>query len=240
MEKETVDKIRFRHEFKYLITEAQGKMLQSRLRGIMKKDPQANAEGMYKIRSLYFDDIRNTCYYENENGVSPREKYRIRIYNGQADIIHLECKKKISGMTQKVMCPLSYRQYHILVNSRAQIPSFAELPDLMQKLLLLRNTRLMEPKVIVEYDRHPFIYRDGNVRITLDSNISSSARIQNFLDENVYGRPVLPTGMQLLEVKYDTLLPDHIYQIIQTVPMTRTAFSKYYLCRKFNSKNLSI
>ena len=239
MEKEAAKKNRFRHEFKYLCTEIQGQILQSRLRGIMKNDPQANIDGMYKIRSLYFDDMHDRCFYENENGVNPREKYRIRIYNGNSDIIHLECKRKIRGMTQKEMCPLTYEQYHILVNPQTQMISFAEYPELMQRLLFLMKTGLMKSKLIVEYDRRPFIYRDGNVRVTLDSNISSSSKTGSFLDEKIYGRPILPVGMQLLEVKYDTLLPDHIYQILQLDHMPRTAFSKYYLCRKFNNGILS-
>ena len=238
MEAETAVKNRFRHEFKYLCSEAQGRMLQSRLQGIMKNDRMANSDGMYKIRSLHFDDMYNRCYYENENGVSPREKYRIRIYNGNTDVIHLECKRKIRGMTQKEMCPLSYRQYRILAGLDPQTSPFSEFPELMQKLLYLMKTSLMRPKVIVEYDRRPFIYRDGNVRVTLDGNISSCGKVTDFLEEKICGRPILPVGMQLLEVKYDALLPDHIYQILQLENMPRTAFSKYYLCRKYNNGNL--
>lgn len=238
MGKEAAEENRFRHEFKYFCTETQAKIIQSRLRGIMKSDPQANAEGMYKIRSLYFDDMYDRCYYENEDGVCPREKYRIRIYNGQSDVIHLECKRKIKNMTQKEMCPLSHEQYEILTSKRDQMIS-PEFPKLMQTLLILIKTRLMKPKLIVEYDRCPFIYRDGNVRITLDSNISSSSKTGAFLEKKVQGRPILPVGTQLLEVKYDSLLPDHIYQILQLDNMTRTAFSKYYLCRKFNNGTIS-
>lgn len=240
MEKEAARQNRFRHEFKYLCTQAQGKMIESRLKGIMKNDPMADHRGMYQIRSLYFDDMGDKCYYENENGVCPREKYRIRIYNGNTGLIHLECKRKIRGMTQKETCPLSLEQYRILTTDRqAPIVSFHEFPELMQTLLYLKRTRLMKPKVIVEYDRRPFVYRDGNVRVTLDSNISSCGRVNDFLEKKVNGRPILPPGMQLMEVKYDSLLPDHIYRILQLEHMTRTAFSKYYLCRKFNSGNLS-
>lgn len=225
--------MKFRHEFKYLCTEAQLRMLQSRLRGIMKVDSHAGADGMYKIRSLYFDDLHDRCYFENENGVCPREKYRIRIYNSQADNIHLECKRKVGGKIQKQMCELLPEQYDILVNNGSP-SSLNGHPDLMQRLLVLIKTSQMRPKVIVEYDRYPFVYRDGNVRITFDSNILSSAKTENFLDKRIYGRPILPVGQQLLEVKYDELLPDHIYQILQLENMRMIAFSKYYLCRKFS------
>ncbi len=229
------EKIRFRHEFKYFCTAAQTKMLQSRLRGIMKPDPHAGEDGSYRIRSLYFDDLHDRCYYENENGVCPREKYRIRIYNGGQELIHLERKRKIRGMTQKEGCRLSKEWYELLVGGGSLGSSFERAPELMQELWILMETRLMRPKVIVEYDRRPFIYRDGNVRITFDSNILSSSKTEDFLEKRIYGRAVLPLGTELLEVKYDAFLPDHLQQILQLGHMRATAFSKYYLCRKYNS-----
>ena len=43
----------------------------------------------------------------------------------------------------------------------------------------------------------------------------------------------MPPGQQLLEVKYDAYLPDFIYRSLQLSSLRQTAFSKYYLCRKF-------
>ena len=45
--------------------------------------------------------------------------------------------------------------------------------------------------------------------------------------------PVLPAGQQLLEVKYDEYLPDFIYRNLQLHSLRQTAFSKYYVCRKY-------
>ena len=36
----------------------------------------------------------------------------------------------------------------------------------------------------------------------------------------------------VLEVKYDELLPDYITNVLRTVPLKRTSFSKYYYTRK--------
>ena len=46
-------------------------------------------------------------------------------------------------------------------------------------------------------------------------------------------RPVLPVGQQLLEVKYDEYLPDFIYRSLMLPNLRQTAFSKYYICRKY-------
>ena len=78
-----------------------------------------------------------------------------------------------------------------------------------------------------------FVYPDGNTRVTLDLNISASADIHSFFNKEFYGRPVMPTGKHLLEVKFDEFLPDHIAHAAQTNSLKRTNYSKYYLCRKF-------
>ena len=51
-----MEKKNFRHEFKYICTEAQLACLQSRLAGVMKYDTHADEQGRYRIRSIYFDD----------------------------------------------------------------------------------------------------------------------------------------------------------------------------------------
>lgn len=224
---------KFRHELKYLCTDAQLAMLKSRLTGIMKLDPHTGDDGVYLIRSLYFDDYNDRCYYENEDGASPREKYRIRIYNHDFSRIRLERKRKAGGKIQKHSCPLTQEQYDILVSGRQTGYDFGECPELMQRLLVMQKNTQMRPKVIVEYERRPYIYKNGNVRITFDRNIKSSGKISRFTEEKTYGRQILPLGQQLLEVKFDEYLPDHIYACLQLDNMQQTTFSKYYLCRKY-------
>ena len=118
---------------------------------------------------------------------------------------------------------------------RGEIPDIGkDAPPVLQKLCLLMRTRLLRPKVIVEYDRVPYIYPQGNVRITLDENIRSSSRVELFLEDQIPTRPILPVGQHILEVKYDEYLPDFIYRAVQLQGLHRTAFSKYYLCRRYH------
>ena len=223
---------RSRHEFKYLISAAQIPMLQNRIRHLLLKDAHADAKGGYTVRSLYFDDDQNSCYYENENGTDPREKFRIRIYNGNTDRIMLECKRKEHGMTMKTSCPLTRAQTEQLMQGKV-LPDIGNQPPLLQKLTVQMLTRRLHPVVIVEYDRIPYVYPNGNVRVTMDTNVAASDRIHNFLEPQIPKRPVLAMGQQLLEVKYDAYLPDFIYRNLQLQNLQRTAFSKYYICRKF-------
>ena len=221
----------FRHELKYLITSAQVGMLKSRLTGIAPLDSHADG-GAYRIRSLYFDDYDNRCFRENEDGTDPREKFRIRIYNSDTSRITLECKRKERGKTLKTACPLTLEQTEQLMDG-IPLRDIAGQPPLLQKLTAQMLTRRMRPVVIVEYDRIPYVYREGNVRITLDTNISSCADGTRFLEPSIPRRPVLPLGQQLLEVKYDAFLPDFLYRSLSLNNLSQTAFSKYYLCRKY-------
>ena len=224
---------KYRHEMKYLISAAQLPLLRSRIERIMQPDPHAAENGIYNIRSVYFDDYSNSCYYENENGTDPREKMRIRIYNHSAEKIRLECKRKSHGKTLKTSCGLSAAQTEQLLRGEP-LPNFGELTELQQKLNLQMMTRLLRPVVIVEYDRIPYIYANGNVRVTFDTNLSASPWVGGFLSPDVPKRPVMPVGQLLMEVKFDEYLPDFIYRALNLGELRQTTFSKYYLCRKFN------
>lgn len=223
---------KYRHELKYEVTSAQLQLLKNRINHLIPPDKHAGPTGAYTIRSLYFDDQYDRCLRENEDGTDPREKFRIRIYNHSSDRITLECKRKERGKTHKTSCPLTLEQTKLLMEGKP-IGDIASQPPLLQKLTVQMLTRRLKPVVIVEYERIPYVYKNGNVRITLDTNISSSSAVRCFLDAQIPKRPVLPAGQQLLEVKYDEYLPDFIYRNLQLHSLRQTAFSKYYICRKY-------
>lgn len=223
---------KYRHELKYLVSAAQIGILKARISGMIPLDSHAGPSGRYNISSLYFDDYYNRCFYENENGTDPREKFRIRIYNHDCDRITLELKRKERGKTLKLSSQISLEQVTGILRGE-DIIDIADQSVLLRKLAMDRKQHLLHPVVIVEYDRYPYIYKNGNVRITFDTNVSSSLSVQRFLDGQYPKRPVMPTGLQLMEVKYDEYLPDFIYSALQLENLQQTAYSKYYLCRKY-------
>lgn len=223
---------KYRHEFKYELDVCQMIVLQKKLADILEKDKHVGEKDCYRIRSLYLDDYFDSGFYDNENGFDLREKFRIRIYNGSADKIRLELKRKESGKTLKLACDISEEQTRRLLKGE-RIEWCDNLHPLLKKLYIYQETRNLTPKVIVEYDRVPFVHRDGNVRVTLDRDICSSHRIEQFLDQDIIRRPVMPKGKHLLEVKYDEFIPDFIKNTVQIDDLKQTTFSKYFLCRKF-------
>ena len=171
-------------------------------------------------------------HYENENGNDPRAKYRIRIYDHSADRISLERKRKERGKTLKEAAIIDLEQANQLMQGEYIAP-ISEQPQLLQGLCADMMANQMKPVVIVEYERIPYVYRLGNVRVTFDTSVSSSRETASFFADEIPKRPVLPTGMQLLEVKFDEYLPDVIYRALQLDNLQQTAFSKYYLSRKY-------
>ncbi len=227
----------YRNELKYLCSEQQLRLLEARIRHICDLDPHAGEEGRYTVRSVYFDDFADSCYFENEDGVNRREKFRIRIYDGRTDTITLECKQKLNGKNHKSSCRLTGEECQDILKGYFRLPRHAD--PVLNKLYLLCSTRLYRPKVVVEYERMAFLYRIGNVRVTFDRNISATSRVQDFLNARIHTRPVMPTGIHLLEVKFDELLPDYIYRQLQLENLRQTANSKYYTSRRI-TKNFGV
>ena len=230
---------RYRHEYKYLCSNLQMTILQQRMQGLLLMDRHAMPAGYYRIRSLYFDTQDDMCYYDNENGVGSRCKYRIRIYNGDKSCIVLEKKVKENQMGYKLSCRLSEAECRLLIQGRyeklKEDEAVSEGREKIKRMLFLEMQQLtMRPKVIVEYMRIPFVEPSTNVRVTFDKEISSSNDFEHFLESQIPLRPVNPLGEGIMEVKWDGILPDYIRKSLQLNSLSWTGYSKYYFCRKYN------
>ncbi|MBO5302436.1 MAG: polyphosphate polymerase domain-containing protein [Lachnospiraceae bacterium] len=225
---------KYRHEYKYVLNHAQAVVLEKLVSGLLQADSHANEKGVYLIKSLYFDDYANSCYYENENGTDPRSKFRIRFYNNNTQKIKLEKKSKVRGMTRKESCSLTLAECQQMMHGK--IPETnTQMSKIKISLFTQMRLKNMQPKVIVIYERKPFIYQAGNVRITFDRNICSSNLVEHFLEENIPVRQILSVGESIMEVKWDEFLPKYIKDFLQLGQLQWSSFSKYYLCRKYSS-----
>lgn len=224
---------RYRHEYKYMIDSKQEALLLSKVQGALQRDPHVREDGTYLIRSVYLDDIYDTCLLENNSGSDPRSKFRIRYYNFDTGRISLEKKSKIRGMCLKESCKLSVEECEVLL--RGDIPVITEdMPEVKKRLFTEVRLRGLVPKVIVSYERIPFIYTGGNVRVTFDRKITSSNEFDRFLSGDYTERPILPYGQSILEVKWDEVLARHLKDVLRLEGLHWTAFSKYYMCRIFH------
>ena len=227
--------MKYRVEMKYLCDRKDYVLLKSKISAIMKLDPNV-VDNEYVVRSLYFDDYENSCFYANETGIDQREKFRIRTYKHNAKEMKLELKSKQKGFTHKETAIITretarnYAEGTILFDKNQS--------SLRNKLYLKNQISGLTSSVIVEYTREPYIYEIGNVRVTFDRNIVASADVHSFFQEKIEGIPILETEQFILEVKYDEFLPNEIYSILNNGRIRQTTFSKFYLGKMVAKESL--
>lgn len=209
-------------------------LLKSRLKLIMKQDANQNGES-YNIRSLYFDDLYDSCMHENESGIDARSKYRIRIYDKKSDVIKLEKKIKLHGMTRKEGAVLEKGKCLQYMHGKNLTISKQDT-ELEKELFVRIRAGGMKPVTIVEYERTAFVEKKGNIRITFDQNISGCDYVSSFFEENIPLVPLLECGCHILEVKYDEYFPDYIRDVLEIETLQRISFSKYYYARNYKNK----
>jgi len=221
----------YRHEWKHEITYMDMLCIRQRLRAVARSDPHA-ADGKYLIRSLYFDNAKDKALREKVDGVNMREKFRIRYYNGDTSLIHLEKKSKVNGLGTKYSADLTKEEAQAIVDGDTDWMLGCGRP-LVEELYCKMRYQGLRPKTIVDYTREPFIYGPGNVRVTFDYDIRTGLGCTDFLDPDCVTVPAGDAPI-ILEVKWDAYLPTVIKDCVQTPGRRAAAFSKYAQCRVYD------
>lgn len=219
---------KFRNEWKYLISEWQQYEIRVRLKEIMQSDSHAKG-GSYMIRSLYFDDYWDSAYHEKMMGISCRSKYRIRVYNCSDRTIKLERKIKVANYIHKDSAAITREELEqILDGDYAFLLSHPQ--ELCREFYYECMAKVMRPRVIVDYEREPFICPYGDVRVTFDSHVRAGLLTDNIFDESIPAIDALDPGILIMEVKFTEFLPQAIREVLPPSAHHFTAVSKYTLC----------
>ncbi|MBQ9405484.1 MAG: polyphosphate polymerase domain-containing protein [Desulfovibrio sp.] len=212
----------FRNERKYYLAPCEAATLRSRVACVM--CPDAHAKGVYKISSLYFDDVYDTALREKLSGVAVRDKWRVRWYDDQLDFIRLERKHKENEMSWKTHVRVTKEQLERFM--QGDMEAAADVPGEMGKLFhAVHRARLLRPVVVVIYRREAFHYEPGNVRITFDTRLCAVR------PNSLTALPVSTDGLTILEVKYDHVLPNVVRSLFSGTRLTQLALSKYVMAR---------
>ena len=223
----------YRHELKYMIPYGDYRGLRNRIRTVMKRDPHVNSDGLYLIRSIYFDNADDKALREKTDGVSKREKFRIRYYNDDFSFITLEKKMKVDNLCLKYDAIITEEECRKILDGNIEFMKEHPL-ELVRELYAKMHYQQLRPRVLVSYVREPYIYAPGNVRVTFDSKVRTTLFHRKFLEEKVHDISAAETPQDMiLEVKYDAFLPALIQDLIQMPGMRQTAFSKYCACRRY-------
>ena len=175
------------------------------LPGDNKKIETLKIEGFFKkiynkrrVNSVYYDTIDLDCLWDNINGFSNRDKYRVRWYdNIKNSEVFFEKKKKINQATQKTKISLGkFKNDEDLIN-------FLKSKDFVNSILKITTLNLTQV-LTVSYDRDYYIDNKNKLRITFDENIKTH---QNF--EGNFFKNLANINNNILEFKY--LLEDSNY-----------------------------
>ena len=221
--------LKFRHELKYVIDEAERRYIKNSISSVLQADLHTSEDNTYSIRSLYFDDVWQSAYNDKMAGVNERSKYRIRIYNYSDSVIKLERKAKSGQYINKVSASLTHEEVDSILRGE-----FSFLLD--KENMLCRDfymecmTNLMRPNVIVDYEREPYVLPYGDVRITFDSRVRAGLTDFNIFDASIPVYDVLDGGSLIMEVKFTEYLPKIVIQLLPTSDSVYTSASKYVMC----------
>ena len=223
---------KYRHELKFVINSNDAEILKYRLSLLMDVDTNScNDDNTYFIRSLYFDDVYNSAYYEKIDGLEKREKYRIRIYNFDDSFIRLERKEKNRDLTHKEQAKITKDEFIKFLNGDFDSIDIKN-NKLVEEFVMKHKFNQIKPDVIVDYRRLAYTYDVEDVRVTFDENIKSGRYNYDLFDKDILAYDVLDKNESVLEVKFNNYIPNHIAKVIMTIPSIRLAVSKFTLCKE--------
>jgi hypothetical protein len=219
---------RYRHELKYLINLPDWALLRSRMKGIIPPDENAGTSGEYWIRSLYFDDYWDSAYQEKEDGILLRHKYRLRVYNCSDRFIKLERKNKYGQYILKESAPVTRSETELILCGEYDFLKKSKY-NLLQEFYYECTSKIMRPRVIVDYDREPYALKEGDVRITFDKHVRAGFGRLDLFDQNLPAIEVLQSDQMIMEIKFTEFLPGLVRSLLPPRASILTAASKYTL-----------
>ena len=229
---------RLRHELKYYINCLQYQILRKNLGTVLNPDPHAGPDGLYQIRSLYFDDFKNTALSDKISGYRYRKKYRIRIYNYSDDYIKFERKSKLDQYISKESVRLTREETDRIVAGDIAFLANSE-SHLLKTFYLESRSKLLRPVAIVDYHREAYVHPVGNVRITFDIDLHTNLGSIALFDPKLFTMGVNKEQGIILEVKFDDVLPQHIRGLFPNTIRPRYAIGKFAICRTTNQTLLA-
>ncbi len=219
-----------RHELKYHIDYLQYQILRKKMALILKSDPHTGPDGRYHVRSLYFDDFKNSALNEKISGVVPRKKYRLRIYNYSDDYIKFERKTKINQYVFKESVRLTRTEADQIISGNIEFIANSK-NSLLRAFYLNNHCNLLHPVVVVEYQREAYVHPVGNTRITFDLNLKTNQGSIDFFDPHGFVISVPAAQDVILELKYYVALPRHVQGLFPDTIQPASSIGKFAMCR---------
>lgn len=218
-----------RKEIKYILPLETLSALSGKLDMLLDRDRNGR-EGVYMVRSQYYDSIWDRDLRDNLDGLMEKRKIRLRIYSPADQTAKLEFKCKSGPDGEKLSLIVSRREALEMEAGRLGWLLEREEP-LASSLYARMSGSAYVPKTIVEYRRLAYASPVSNLRITMDAQLRGTIYPYGLFDEHPQYVPLLEEDLGILEVKYDRFLPEHIRQTLRAIDHMAESNSKYTRAR---------
>lgn len=226
-------KLHFRRfEFKYVVNEQNLDKIRRSVSNFVEVDPSAkkSSDNSYQVKSLYFDDVSYTTYYEKIAGLKLKNKLRLRTYDLKTSAkvpIFVEFKKRDDAIVLKDRFVSDYKTIkEVLFAGRYELLPGGDQEKISNLFLHFVLRRSFRPVILITYKREAYFDRNNsNFRITLDQDIRAKKNLDLNFDTSDLSA-VLP-GYAILEAKFNRVMPAWFGLLIKTYNLNRVSFSKY-------------
>ena len=212
-----------RYELKYFLTQAQKKSLLQKMENRMKLDQY----GRTTIRNIYYDTDSFRLIRDSLDHPVYKEKLRVRSYQraDTGDMVFVEIKKKYEDVVYKRRVAVPKTAAESWIDLRKNIPFKSQITSEIDYFLNFYEG--IEAKAFLSYEREAYSDgKDPEFRLTLDENIL--ARNEDLdLGSDIWGTPLLPMGMTLMEVKIQGAMPMWMAEFLSENNITKASYSKY-------------
>lgn len=212
-----------RYELKYMLTREQKQKVLEAMAPHMALDEY----GRTTIRNIYFDTDSYRLVRHSIERPAYKEKLRIRSYSqATADsTVFVELKKKYQKVVYKRRISLPEKEAMAWVCKKHHCSMDSQILEEID--YFLDYYRTLQPTVFLSYEREAFYSKDGSdFRITFDDTILCR-QYDLTLRAKVYGTPILPGNMALMEIKCSGGIPLWMTQVLTKGHIYKTSFSKY-------------
>ena len=212
-----------RYELKYLLTLEQKRQVVAAMAPHMALDQY----GRTTIRNLYFDTDTFRLIRQSIGKPNYKEKLRIRSY-AQAEPgsqVFVELKKKYKKVVYKRRISMPEKEAMEWICGEHVCDNGSQISEEVDYFLDYYQT--LRPAVFLSYEREAYYAKDGgDFRVTFDDNILCRQEDLS-LESDVWGAPLLPDGMVLLELKCSGGIPMWMTHVLSGMQIYKTSFSKY-------------
>lgn len=220
----------YRNELKYFISFKDYLFLKNKLQRFMHKDAYSGTKEGYFIRSLYFDTLYNTDYYDKMFGTKDRKKIRLRIYDVNQEKVKVEIKNKFNDYMLKETASIYREDATELIRGNKEV--LLDYNDsVLNKVYYFMSKDYYRPTVLIDYEREAYMYPIQNIRITIDKNVRASITNFDIFNPSLNLIPAFEEQTLVLEVKFNRLLPDWIKETLSQCGAAKSAISKYCIGR---------